>query len=253
MEEKIIYKSEKFDLCGLLSKRNESDLIVVLCHGYLGNKNETGLFDMLTTQLQNNNLNSFRFDFRSHGESSGKDIDINITDEIKDLENTLDMLKNNGFNKFILIGSSFGGCIVSLINHKKYNILNMIIWHGAIDFDKIKKADFTEENMQVAKRDGYYIKYSKHNNNNRRISYKLFEDFTKYKPYLKLMKLDLPILFIHGTKDSLVNVDSSINTHKMCKNSKLIIIEDGQHLFTESQDNRNYVINETIDYIKKHV
>ncbi|MGM9877876.1 MAG: alpha/beta hydrolase [Bacilli bacterium] len=253
MEEKIIYESEKFNLCGLLSRRNDNDLIVVLCHGYLGDKNETGLFDMLKIKLIEENLNSFRFDFRAHGESSGNDDDISLTGEIKDLENTLDMLKMKGFNKFILVGSSLGGAIVSLIDHSKYNILNMIIWYGALDFNKIKKGDFTKENMEIAKKNGYYIKYSKHNNNYRKISYQLFKDFDTYKPYVNLQKLDFPILLIHGTKDELVNYESSINTHKLYKNSKLIIIENAKHLFIDSIENRNYAINETVNFIKEHI
>lgn len=253
MEKKVIFKSEKFDLCGLLSKVNNDDLIVVLCHGYLSNKSETKLFDMLVERLQNENLNSFRFDFRGHGESSGEDIDISISNEIIDLENALDMLKTKGFNRFVLIGSSFGGCIISLINHKKYKILNMNIWYGALDFNEIKKGDFTEENMLIAKEKGYFIKHSKHNNNERKICYEMFEDFNTYNPIKNLKELNIPILLIHGGSDELVNVNSSINAHKECKYSKLIIIQDGTHLFIESIDNRNQVIDETINHIKNNI
>lgn len=79
MEEKIFYKTtNNIKLCGLLSKVNSSNKIVILCHGIRGNKTERKSFNKLTSYLAENNYNSFRFDFRGHGESTGNDYEMTM-------------------------------------------------------------------------------------------------------------------------------------------------------------------------------
>ena len=76
MEEKIFYNStDNIKLCGLLSKVNNNKEIVILCHGLISNKESKG-FNTLVKELQLNNINSFRFDFRSRGESTGNFIEM---------------------------------------------------------------------------------------------------------------------------------------------------------------------------------
>lgn len=251
MEEKIYYKSKKFKLCGLLNKQNNSDEIVVLCHGFLGNKNESGLFDLYVDSFNKNKINSFRFDFTSHGESEGKDIDINITNEISDLEITLDMLKVKGFNKFILVGSSMGCTIVSLINHSKYDLRGLILLYGALMFDKIPLANFSKDELNEAKNNGYISREILCSNI--KIPYQLFKDVTNYKPYVNLQKLDMPILFIHGKKDRVVPYQISEDVNKMCKNSNLILIENDGHVFRKNKDSRQVVIDKSLEFIKNNM
>jgi len=94
IEEKLYYDTtDNIKLCGLLSKVNESRKIIVLCHGLKGDKTERNSFDAFVGKLQEQNINSFRFDFRGHGESYGIDYEMTVTKEVEDLEKTIVFLK----------------------------------------------------------------------------------------------------------------------------------------------------------------
>ena len=104
MEEEIHYSSTgNITLYGLFSQVNDTNEIVILCHGLKANRTERGSFDHLVEALRVNNINSFRFDFRGHGESSGKDFEMTVSGEKEDLESTIKMLSKKEIALFIHI------------------------------------------------------------------------------------------------------------------------------------------------------
>ena len=118
--EKIKYlTSDEIELNGILEKNNSSTC-VIMCHGIRSEKEEHGNFTKLAKALNENNIDSFRLDFRGHGENNTDFSQVTIDGEIKDLESTLDMISNIGYKDIILLGASFGGGIISLIDIKKY-------------------------------------------------------------------------------------------------------------------------------------
>ncbi len=251
-EEKIYYDStDKIKLCGLLSKVNDSKQIVILCHGYSGNKLERNSFTALTEELINNNCNSFRFDFRSHGESSGIDYEMTISGEIDDLEATIKLLEEKGYNEFILLGASFGASIISLIDYNKHkNVGALISWYGALDYNDLANDIFTNDKLEIAKKEGYYTRI-KPNGKVTRMGLKLFDEIHKFKPDDSLSKLDLPVLFVHGTIDTSVPCEVSKRVSDMCKNSILKLIEGGWHTFDNSEDALKEAVKETVKFVKE--
>ena len=45
------------------------------------------------------------------------------TKEVEDLEETIKMLNDRGFNEIIVLGASFGGSIISLLDYSKFNTI----------------------------------------------------------------------------------------------------------------------------------
>lgn len=249
-EEKITYQSsDNISLVGLLSRVNNDSKIVILCHGLGGNKSENGAFDFLTSELEKNNINSFRFDFSSHGESSGEDYNMTISGELADLEATISLLEKQGFNDFIILGASFGASIVSLLDYSNHkNIKGLISWYGALDYqDKANKA-FTKEAYEIAKKEGVYTRL-KNNGTTVKYGLKLFDEVYSLKPYENLSKLNLPILFIHGTSDKTVPYELSVRVSKNCSNAILKLIEEGEHTFRNSKPALAKATSETISFI----
>jgi predicted alpha/beta-fold hydrolase len=99
MEEKFYFKNKDgLKLCGILTKpTKETKSCVVLCHGITVDKEEGGIFTKLAKKLANVGFAVFRFDFRGHGESERRSVDMTITGEERDLEN------------FGILGASFAG------------------------------------------------------------------------------------------------------------------------------------------------
>jgi len=255
MEEKIFYDStDNIKLCGLLSKVNDSDKITILCHGIRGNKNERVSFIPLTEELQRNNINSFRFDFRAHGESSGIDYEMTVTKEVQDLERTIDMLKSKGFKEFILLGPSFGASIISLLDYSKYNcVKSLICWYGAIDYLATieEESFFAQDKKKIAEEKGYFTTVSKSSGRTFRFGKDLYDEVYSLKPYEDLIKLEKPILFVHGIIDDMVPYQLSEKISKMCKDSRLELIPNGNHTFDNDKEALKEAINKTAIFIRE--
>lgn len=253
-EQKVFYDStDGIKLCGLLSEVNNSKKIVILCHGFCGDKREKKSFDAFVEKLIENNINSFRFDFRTHGESSGNDSEMTISGEIDDIKISIEFLENKGYNEFILLGASFGAGIVSLLDYTKFkNIKALVLWYGAFDFKDPRNQTFSDDKWEIAKRDGYYSLLKK-TGVIRKIGLNLFNEINKFKPYENLSTLELPLLFVHGTIDTSVPPELSIETAAKCKNAKLELIEGGWHTFDNSKEALDNAIEKSINFVKDNL
>ena len=250
--EKIYYESSNNKLCGILTKSDKTDNIVIMCHGIRGNKDECGAFIKLSEDLLKIGYSSFRFDFNGHGESDGLDKDMTITKGIRDLETTVDMLQEKGYSKFILLGGSFGAGIVSLFPFEKYNnVKAIVLWYGCLDYDYARYGNlFTETNKKEAELNGYYISRSMNTGEEFKFGLELFNETYKYKPYENLFKCNLPKLFVHGDKDSALSYKLSERVSNNCTNSSFKLIKGGEHTFMNSDESINEAIDVTIEFIK---
>ena len=250
MEELYFDTTDNLKLSAIHEK-NGSDICVVLCHGIRGNKTESGNFIKLISKLNNMKIDSFRFDFRGHGNSQGKFVDMTISKEIEDLESVMNYLSVYKYKKIIVLGASFGCNAVTMLDYSKYhNVIGLILWYPAIN---LKYTDlFTEEQYLQAKQNGYVKIWNMSHTKAYEFGLSLFEECYKFKAYEVIEKVTLPKVFIHGDKD--INVDikaNSIEPSKRSPNSKLVVIKDGVHSF--SRVDERYVdegINETINFIK---
>lgn len=255
MEEKFYYDStDNIKLCGLLSKINDSNSIVVLCHGLKADKTERNSFSKLVEKLQQNNINSFRFDFRGHGESTGNDFEMTPLKEVEDLESTIKMLEDKNYNNIVLLGASFGASIISLFDNGKYSsIKGLISWYGCLDYFATIEEDhfFSDEHMKIAKEKGYYEIISKRTGKSFKLGIKLYEEIHKLVPYEYLIKKDIPILFVHGTKDKMIPYTLSEKVNKLCKESKLELIENGDHTFDNDAKSLEKACEVTIEFASR--
>lgn len=242
MRKKLLYNTSiNKKLCGILSVSNVSKEVVVICHARYSSKDSRVTF-LISEYLTDNNVNNFRFDFVSCGESEGNYMDYTITSMINNLHDTLDILNNNyGFTSFILIGCSLGGRIVSLVDKEKYDIKKIILWYPALNYKRFRKIPSKDE--KLAKKIGYTI--IEHNN---KLSYDYYLDNKKYNVFKNLKKIDIPILFIHGKSDSFVSFKCSRSICKRCNNSKLVLIDNGDHGFHD-EICMNKALKETLKFI----
>lgn len=175
------------------------------------------------------------------------------TKEVLDLESTIAFLNNKGFNKIIILGASFGGSIISLLDYNKFNnIKGLISWYGALDYLATIEEDkfFSKEHKKISEQNGYYEIISKRTGKSFKLGYELYKEIYSIIPYEHLAKVNLPILFVHGLCDKMVPYELSIKVSKLCKNSKLELIENGDHTFDNDKNALNKAINASINFIK---
>ena len=254
MEERVYYDStDGIKLCGLLSKVNNDDSIIVLCHGLKATKEKEG-FNTLVKLLQENNINSFRFDFRSHGESTGNQYDMTPLKEVEDVESTLKLLESMNYKKIVLLGASFGAGTIALLDINKYkSVKGLVSWYGCLDYFATIEEDqfFSDEHMQIAKENGYFETVSKRSGNSFKLGIKLYEEIQNLVPYENLIKEDIQILFVHGTNDKMIPYTLSEKVNKLCKNSSIELIENGEHSFSNDNEALVKACQVTIEFIDR--
>lgn len=80
--------------------------LVIILHGFTGNKNES-MLKSISDQLLKHKIASLRCDFNAHGESEGKFEDMTVMNEIEDAREFLRFAKGLNFvEKISLVGHS---------------------------------------------------------------------------------------------------------------------------------------------------
>lgn len=99
-------------------KEGEKVPMVIICHGFTGNKNEF-LLRMISEGLKANGIASVRFDFNGHGESEGKFENMTVCNEIEDVLSIYNYVSGLDYvdaSRIGIVGHSQGGLVASLIS-----------------------------------------------------------------------------------------------------------------------------------------
>lgn len=242
---------ESFDGTKLSAVLNEynTDSIVIMCHGIKGNKDEKGNFLLLENILENKNISSLRFDFRAHGESEGDCEKLTITDEIKDVESIIEFIVNKGYKKIAVLGASFGGGVVSMVNFKKYpQVKSIILWYPMLDYST--STMFDEKDYQHAERYGYVESYSKSQNRCFKFGIKFLNERRTLQPFKELINCNIPKLFVTGNQDRDTNyIENSLRVYNQCKNASIKILEGLDHCFAGDENSKKSAIEYTANFI----
>ena len=216
MENKFYFKNKnRFRLCGVLTKSKEkTNQCIILCHGITVDKEEGGIFTKLAQELAKVGLAVFRFDFRGHGESEGNSVDMTIIEEEKDLESVVIFLKNLGYTSFGILGASFAGGVVSLFISKHQTIVKaLVLWNAIIDYHDLLKPKLPWSKKYFGKEQMRRLEeqeFIKIGSSQFRIGKSLFKELRKLKPWKELQKVKVPILFVHGDKDTYFPYQDSV-------------------------------------------
>lgn len=224
----------------------------VLVHGLNNDKDEDSSFVKLSKELSKKGFNVMRFDFRAHGDSEGKSENVTIVGELDDLSSSIrvfdGLLKTQGH--YVIVASSFGAASsIIYVSESLGKIEKLVLWNPVLDFEKtFLKAEtpwgrtfFNEEGYKNLERRGF-IQIPK---TDFKIGKPLVREFETIKPYRLLSTFSIPVLTIHGTKDT--SVPFSVSEKYGRPNSRsLFISHPCDHQFIGMEDQ---VISETVSWI----
>ena len=234
-------------LVGILEE-NSKDKIVIICHGFAGNKNRN-FIHLLDDYLIKNNFSVLIFDFTGNGESEGEFSDGTYTQEIDDLGKAVDFVEKIGYKKICLMGHSMGGAVSILraSRDKRVNCLISIASPGEDKFRFRKKYVNTEEKRKQLDKQGYVIMEK----NNKRLTKEFLDDAEKKDLKEAVQKIKIPFLMIHGEDDETVPLHEAKELYKDANEPKALeIISHADHCFGyKGMDyNPNSSIKETKEY-----
>jgi len=229
------------------SKRN-----IIMGHGLNNDMDEDGSFIKLSIIFNKMGYNTLRFDFRGHGDSEGKTENVTIKGELIDIETSIKKYDEilGVKPKYIIIASSFGAVASIFYTSKnEEKIEKLVLWNPVLDFDKTflnaitpwGKTFFNPVGYEELRKKGYITIPE----TDFRIGRKLVEEFKKIKPYQILSEIKIPVLTIHGTKDTAVPFEVS-EKYGTPNNQSKFIAHDCEHTFIGMED---VVIKETVEWI----
>lgn len=248
---KVEYKTiDGICLNGILEENNfNKDFCVILCHGIKGNKNSDNFIE-LSQELNKIKIDHFRFDFRGHGENNSDFSDMTITGEILDLQSSIEYIEKLGYKRIILLGASFGGGIISLLNYSKIpSIKGFIFWYPALVYQSSDL--FRLNQVREAIKKGYMELPTSQIGKKYRLGKQALLETLTYSPYESLKYNKLSKIFIQGDQDTATPIEDCLRCAKESPNSEMIIIQNGVHNFKGNEQHKRKAISHTIDFIQQ--
>jgi len=237
MKEKIFFNNSKGNrICGILSNPSSKTEkpIIVLCHGFSTGK-DGHTYVRLEEILNGESISTFRFDFFGHGESEGKFEEITTSEAVDDILSAIKFLKECGYKKIGLVGSSFGG-MASIIAASKINDVYVLALKSPVsDYTGMAVAWNNEYEIKTWKEKGF-IDVSGVDGERRKLNYSFYDDAEKVKGYEAAKKIKIPALIVHGSEDETVPIEQSKRTASLIENCRLEIIECGDHTYSKAED-----------------
>lgn len=181
-----------------------------------------------------------RFDYSGHGISEGKFADGTIGAWAADALHIFDTLTEG---PQILVGSSMGGWIASLIARTRpERIAGFIGIAAAPDFtERLWAHELEDEHRQAIMRDGRVEIFSEYGPDPYVFTKALFDDGREQSVFNAPLKIDAPVRLIHGTSDPDVPWEEAIKLAQHMKASgstdvEAILVPGGDHRLSTDLD-----------------
>jgi len=228
MEKVFFYNSKNQKLCGIIEEPNlDEEEIVIIVHGYSSSK-EGNSAKGVATKLTKRNINSFRIDLDGCGESEGDFAEQTITSAVDDIISAINLVKERGYKKIDLFGSSGGGLAVMAVALKYPEINRIALKAPCSDYPSQRLEKYGQDYIGEWRKKGFTYKI-KSDGRRLRVNYSFYEDSKNYVMYDKVKDIKCPVLIIHGDADKTVNLEQSKKAVNNFPDAKLIVLRGADH------------------------
>lgn len=248
MQEHIKFKNKRnLFLSAILNNGRSNSPLLILVHGFAGNKDENGLFIEAEDYFSSKGLNTFRFDLEGAGESEGDFKETTLKKQESDLESAIShIIALYPSIKIGVVGFSLGASIAVLNNNPKIDFY--IFWSPALyPASNMFPRYNTSEILGELHEKGYVQK------GNLKVGTKIIDDFKACDLEKDIKNLTKPVLLVHGTKDPRINYQSTIKAKPLFPNSSLEIIEGANHSYKENSQHRKILFDKTYEWLQSQI
>lgn len=233
---------------------------VVYVHGYKGFK-DWGASNLIADLFAEEGFFYVKFNFSHNGVDTKNPIDFvdleafgnnNYMMELDELGFVIDWLEASEFDidlsKLAVIGHSRGGGITLLKTAQDQRIKKIITWASVCDFKRRFPSDLNDW-----KESGVQYIYNGRTLQMMPLYYQFYENFQKYELQLDILgnsvKIDRPVLIIHGTKDRAVDVVEAAELHDNIPSSQLLKIKNAGHTFGAIHPYNDAILPSELDQV----
>ena len=241
--DKVEINSYGYKLVADLFSKNNSHNWVIMIHGYLGTKEE---MIHMSSYYYKKGYNVLLPDLRSHGESEGKYVGMGYTDRL-DILNWIKYITDKDEDARIILHGHSMGAATSLFTagERPKNVVCVIADSSYTSVYDIFKSQLN----LLYQLPGFPILD---------ISSLMFKYFFKGYSFRKAnvveftKKIEVPVLFIHGTRDNLLSYKMCDILYDTCKTKKDKRFFEAGHAQSELEDEKKY-FDVIFEFIKEKV
>lgn len=243
-EKPLTFISEGNQLVGILHTA-EQDKLVILCHGFTGNKIENKrLFVEFSRALVAEGFDAFRFDFYGSGDSAGEFEETSISHNIANLIDAVIWARKRGYRDIVIMGISMGAatCILAA---EHLDVQAMILWSTVPDMKQVFKSrlgalDEVPNIDKAQEFEGWLIRPS------------FMYDAFNYDIAASFIKITIPKLVIQGMADEPVFVSGFYKLQEIAyPPADFMEIPLAGHTY-QTPEHRKKVIRQTCLWLKRH-
>ena len=208
----------------------------IVCHGFMANRDSVRHY---ARELANLGYCAFIFDFcggsvMGSGKSDGETTDMSVLTEVRDLEAVIAYVKSLPYigDALLLMGCSQGGFVSALTAAKHpEQVKKLLLVYPALCIPDDARAG----KMMFAKFDPRNIP-ERISCGPMKLGKCYVADVIGMDPFEEIKAYPGPVLIIHGTKDTIVNIDYSRKARETYPSAELCVIEGGAHGFGRKHD-----------------
>ena len=205
--------------------------LVVLCHGFTTSK-DGRTYVRLEERLNQKAFSTFRFDFFGHGESAGELANITISEAKDDVLNAIRFVKDSGYERIGLMGSSFGGFASILAAGQSDDLFVLALKSPVSDYLGLLITRDHDIDIKTWRQKGFiFVEAS--DGQNVRLNYSFFADAEIIQGYALAGNIKAPTLIVHGDQDETVPLVQSQKAADFIPDCRLEIIEGADHTYSD--------------------
>ncbi len=229
-----------FVLRGYLELPNNAKKIVVMLHGFTGNKTEhNGHFRNLARLLAKKDVASIRLDYHGNGESDGEFSDFTFESAVDDAKRIIEYAHRiEGIEEVYVLGFSFGGAVASLVANDN-NCEKLVLISAAANMPKLA---LDKRNTWRKLENGNYYSLGF------QLSDKFIDQLQGKNMYSNTCNFTKNVLVIQAKNDLAVPYLYGVKYAVSYKNARLHIVNDSGHGY-DSLENATELYSKIVEFL----
>jgi pimeloyl-ACP methyl ester carboxylesterase len=231
-------------LAARISVSNFGEPLLILAHGFAGDKDENGLFTSARDYFVRRGFGVLRFDFRGCGENKDGFRHVRLVDLQEDLRSVLTFASFLSPRSAIgLVSFSLAAAIAVAVNPK---IKTHVFWSPALDTAKDMYPRYqVDEILRSLRGSGFFVKAGLE------VGSEFLDDLRCNDVLEKLNKLSSAALMIHGTADERIPWTSTKTISERFPKLSFRQIPGAGHSFKNQPQSRELVFSATAEFFRK--